>query len=144
MLKSRRFWVILILVGAAAALLVAYLMYNKPHPDYTAMKAEFQVSVAELYADYVQDLNSANERYTGKVLEVEGELHSVEPLDSTLVAVFVLEEGMFGDQGVRCTFHPAHVPDESLLQPGNLLAIKGYCTGFNEVDVILEKCILIQ
>ena len=144
MLKSKKFWIVIILTGAAAAFLVAYLMYNKPHPDYSAMKPEFQVPVSEIYAEYVQDYSLANERYTGKVIEVHGELHSVEELDTTLLAVFVVEEGMFGDQGVRCTFDPAHLPDEGLLQPGNLLAIKGYCTGFNEVDVILEKCILIQ
>ena len=132
------------LIGASAAFIVAYLIYNKPHPDYTSMPAEQVVRADSLYFSYAGATGSADALYLDKVVEVHGVLNRVDPLDSTAVAVFVVEEGMCGEQGVRCTFHPDHAARALELLGGEEVAIKGYLTGFNQTDVILEKCILME
>ena len=144
MFRKFRFWLILALVVGIAGVVVAYLMYNKPHPDYTDMDAEHTLSAAALYKAFLSDTEGSNALYTGKVIQISGSLTGIEALDSTAIAVFAIEQGMFGEQGVRCTFHPEHAGEMSGIRSGDEVAIKGFCTGYNETDVILEKCVIIQ
>lgn len=144
MLKSWKFWLALIAIGAFSALVVGYMMYNKPHPDYVSMEAEHIVEASQIYEDFKQSFQEASEKYGGKVIQINGQLNSVESLDTTLVAVFVIEEGIFGDQGIRCTMHPDHLETLQSLNPGSQIEVKGFCAGFNETDVILEKCVIVN
>jgi hypothetical protein len=57
--------------------------------------------------------------------------------------VFVFDEGMFGAEGVRATFLPKYNEKVKNLILGASVTIKGYCTGYNETDVILEKASII-
>lgn len=144
MLKSWKFWLVAIVIIIAVGGLIAYLMYNKPHPDYVKMEAVHELEATELYEQFKTDAATSHAKYGGQVILVSGKLHSLEDLDTTRVAVFVIEEGMFGDQGVRCTFHPDHITSLHGINPGTMVNIKGYCTGYNETDVILEKCVLVE
>jgi hypothetical protein len=58
--------------------------------------------------------------------------------------VFVFEQGDFGDEGIRCTMLPKYNFEAGKLQPDVEIKVKGYCTGYNETDVILEKCSIIN
>jgi hypothetical protein len=144
MLKKFRTWIVFILIAAVAGAVVAYLMYNKPHPDYTEMEPEHTLSVQSIYQAFQDDPAGSNALYTGKVIQLSGALTRTEQLDTTAILVFALEEGMFGEQGVRCTMHPDHLAPAEALQAGSEVSVKGYCTGFNDTDVILEKCVVVE
>ncbi|MBE0641062.1 MAG: hypothetical protein IH599_03450 [Bacteroidales bacterium] len=144
MLKKFRTWIILLLIATLVGVVVAYFMYNKPHPDYTAMEPEHTLSALTIYQAFLDDPTGSNALYTGKVIQLNGTLTRVEPLDTTAILVFALEEGMFGEQGVRCTMHPDHLAPAEALKEGSEVNVKGYCTGFNDTDVILEKCVVVE
>jgi hypothetical protein len=141
-------WVKIILslfvVGIIAIVLVYIFVYNKSHPDYEKIKPEYTLSASELYSSFNANTTESETKYNGKVLSVSGTLTKVESTDSLVIAVFVFNQGIFGDEGIRCTMLPKFNEDAQKLQPNNVYCIKGYCTGFNDPDVVLEHCSIIK
>jgi hypothetical protein len=139
-----RTWIKILLgltaVGIIAAFLLYHFLYNKPHPDYTNMESAYSVTAGELYKAYISDKTEAGKKFNGKVIAVAGKLSKVEASDSVTVCVFVFNQGMFGDEGVRCTMSAGFSEQARKFQPDGEVRLKGYCTGFNDTDVILDKC----
>jgi hypothetical protein len=138
-------WIVAGLLGAAllATALVYQLVYNRQHPDYEQMDPAFILSAGELFQAYADDKVSASRRFDGKVIAIDGKLSKIEDADSMVTAVFVFRQGDFGDEGVRCTMLQKFNNDAARLQPDGEVKIKGYCTGYNDTDVILEKCSIV-
>jgi len=144
-MKRRLLIVVLALavVGIIAAVLVYVFVYNKPQPDYATEKADYELEARSLFDEFRNNPQEAAARYNGKVLAVKGSLSSVETSDSLTIAVFAIEEGMFGDEGIRFAFIPGKAAGISSVTLNTEVTIKGYCTGFNDTDVILEHCTLV-
>ncbi|MEQ8323964.1 MAG: hypothetical protein RIC15_00155 [Vicingaceae bacterium] len=134
--------VILTLIGTGIFIVYEFT-YNKSKPDYAELEADYQVSAEELYNEFLADQVGSSAKYNGKMLQLSGEITKIERTDSLLIAVYVFNEGMFGDEGVRCTFLADKAQN---LENADLSTndIKGFCSGYNDVDVILEKCTLIK
>lgn len=131
-------------IGIIAAVLIYIFVYNKPQPDFAKAKPDYSLKAAELFSEFKTDANASNARYGGKVVAVSGNLSGIEITDSLTVAIFALQEGMFGDEGIRCALIPAYADEVSIITPGTEITLKGYCTGFNDTDVILEHCSLVK
>ncbi|MEI6884236.1 MAG: hypothetical protein WCO02_07100 [Bacteroidota bacterium] len=131
---------VLLLAGVLLACLVFYFMYNKPHPDYEKMEAAYTLPANELFSAYTANKAEAGKKYNGQVIVVKGAVSKVESSDSLAVVVFVFRQGIFGDEGLRCTMSPSHIAKAKALQPGKEVILKGFCSGFNDTDVVLEKC----
>lgn len=134
---------VLVVLGIVGAGLGYKFIYNKPHKNYEKAAADYSLAGLELFSQFKSSTQQASDRYTGKVLEITGKLNSVETPDSLTIAVFAMAEGMFGDEGIRCAMLPNHSQNISQLV-GSEIRLKGYCTGYNETDVILEKCSLVN
>jgi len=134
----------LFVVGIVAIVLVYVFVYNKSHPDYENIKPDYKLSASELYNSFKANTTDTGTKYNGKVVSVTGKLTKIEATDSLVIAVFVFNQGMFGDEGIRCTMLPKFNEEAKRLLPGNVYNIKGYCTGFNDTDVILEQCSIIK
>ena len=92
----------LFVLGIIAIILVYVFIYNKPHPDFEKMKPAYSMNAADLYNAFLSDSKGSDARYSGKVIEINGKVDRVESNDSTVVAVFVFNQGIFGDEGIRC------------------------------------------
>lgn len=140
-------WIKLLLgafvVGIIGIALIYVFIYNKPHPNYEKMVPQFTLNAQELFDSYKNNKPSAEKKYNGKLLEIKGKLEQVESQDSITIAVFIFGHGMFGDEGIRCTMIPKFNEDAKKLIPQGNIRIKGYCTGYNDSDVILEQCSII-
>jgi uncharacterized protein (DUF1330 family) len=135
---------ILIIVGVAAAFLVYKYVYNKPHPDYVKEQADMRVRAKRLYTDYTANAEAANERYTGKILEIEGQITRIENAEDMIVVVYAFKAGDFGDEGIRITMLPEYKEAARTINPFKSVVIKGYCTGYNGTDIILEKGSMVK
>jgi hypothetical protein len=133
----------LFVLGIIAFFVVYKFVYNKPHPDYETMNADYTLGARDIYQAFRDSRDAATRQYNGKVIEITGKLSKIEASDSLVVAVFVFNQGMFGDEGVRCTMLKKFNDGAKKLQPDGDVRVKGYCTGFNDTDVILEKCSII-
>ena len=132
------------IIGIALAFYVYQYVINKPHPDYENLEPEYTLLASDLFEKYRNDRSKAEERYNGKMIQLHGTFDHIEQNGSLMVGVFVFDEGMFGEEGVRCTMlgNQEHALGERLL--GQEVRVKGFVTGYNETDVILEKCSFIQ
>ncbi|MCF8235413.1 MAG: OB-fold putative lipoprotein [Bacteroidales bacterium] len=142
--KYVKIGLILLVVGALAAYLVYEFVINKSHPDYENLEPDYVVTAQQLYNDFANDRATAEQKYNGKMVQLSGVLDKIDQPDSLVIAVFVFNKGMFGEEGIRATMLPSH--QQKLLQAnsGTEITLKGFCTGYNDVDVILEKSSIIE
>lgn len=131
---------LLALAGVVGAILMYQFVYNKPHPDYEKEVALYTLPAEEIFQEFESNPKEANSKYTGKMIQVTGELDKVEQTDSLTIGVFVLSEGMFGDEGIRCTMLPKYAKQLKGVKLPIDIRIKGLCTGYNDTDIIMEHC----
>ncbi len=134
----------ILVIGIVAGVLGYLFVYNKPHRNFEKASPDFNLSTFELFDAYISDRKMAETKFNGKVIQLEGAVQKIEKVDSIIIVVFVFQEGLFGDEGIRCTMLPKFNDDILKVKPETSVLIKGFCTGYNDTDVILEKCSLIK
>ncbi len=134
----------ILIIGIVAGVLGYFFVYNKPHRNFEKASPDFNLSTFELFDAYISDRKMAETKFNGKVIQLEGAVQKIEKVDSIIIVVFVFQEGLFGDEGIRCTMLPKFNDDILKVKPETSVLIKGFCTGYNDTDVILEKCSLIK
>jgi hypothetical protein len=134
----------LFLLGLVAGALMYVFVYNKPHRDIAAAKPDFYLTAAELFDAFRNDQGAAELTFNGKVVQLEGVVDDKDTLDEIVILVFIFDDGIFGPEGVRCTMLPDWGERAMEFQVGDFVTIKGLCTGYTGVDVILEKCSVVM
>ena len=132
----------LVLAGIAGVFLILHFVINKPHPDFEKIKPAYSLNAGSFYKEFKTSKGNASKLYNGKVIEITGKLTKVETADTLTTAVFVFNKGMFGDEGIRCVMSKKSSAEAAKLKADGITRIKGYCTGFNDTDVIMEHCSL--
>jgi len=125
----------------AAGLYIWFFVYNKPHTDFERSKPEYVITAKKLFNDFT---TNSNVDYTGKVVKISGTAQQIEDADTLVTVVFVFNEGMFGSEGIRCSFIPKYNGQLRKIEFPSPLILKGFCPGYNGTDVILEHCSLIS
>lgn len=134
---------VLAVVGILAGIYIWFFVYNKPHRNYEKATADYVLTAGECYQHYASG-KTDEENYTGKVLELSGIISLVEQSDSMVILAFVFNEGMFGSEGIRCTMLPSHHQKTLALNIKQGVTVKGFCSGYNGTDVILEQCSIVN
>jgi hypothetical protein len=140
----KRIILILLLIVILAGGWYAYRAYTGKVKSLTEVKTEVSITAQELITAFEKDSAAANKQYLGKVIEVTGNVKSVEQEEGS-ATVSLGESGTMSS--VRCSIDTAHIQQAASLQEGNTVTIKGSCTGFmaEELlgsDVILNRCVL--
>lgn len=137
-------WIKLFIAGIVvliiAAFIIYFYVYNKPHQDYEKAKPEYVLTANELFDFYIDNQTDAEAKYNGKVLLITGILSSVEQSQDMIILNFSFTDGLFGEEGVRCTMLENHAEKAKNLLAGTEVSVKGLCNGFTGSDVILEFC----
>ncbi|MDN3655203.1 hypothetical protein QWZ08_06195 [Ferruginibacter paludis] len=122
----------IIIISAA----IGWYQYNKPQQDVASLSAQ-AVTAENLFKDYSSNEPAANKTYLNKALEVSGKVLEVKQTQQAQQQV-ILDSGdpMFG---IACTLDQ---PAQNL-KPGDLVTIKGICTGYLN-DVVLIKSLLLN
>lgn len=133
----------LLLLGLLAGAYTWFFVYNKPHADYAQMDPVAEMTAEACYSAFASS-DTIAQQWLGQVIQLNGTVSAMDQVDSTWIYIIVInKEGMFGPEGIRCSMKH----DDQNWSQQNLpaeLTIKGYCTGFNDTDVILEQCIIIK
>jgi hypothetical protein len=131
---------IVIVIGVISVL----LYINKPHPSYEKLDAEFTVTPKAIYDEFKSNVKTSGLKYNGKMIEINGMISKVEASDTLVTVVFAFTQGLFGDEGVRCAMLSKFNKSTKEYKQGDNIDLKGMCQGFNDTDVIFEKCSLIK
>ena len=143
MLKKRRtfFWVgtllCLLLIGVG----YGYYLYQKPHQSAGGETADLAIPADSLYSQYQNDEQHCDKKYLGKVLQVTGKLSEIQHAGQS--EIWILSTLSPAGGGINCQLFPgAKLPDPRP-KPGEVVTIKGRCTGFL-MDVNLADCVVTK
>jgi hypothetical protein len=140
-------WILLILflLGLISAFCVWKFYINKPHTDIENTQPAYTMTAQELWKLYNADLKLSDSLYTGKIIEVTGNLSRIDKSDTVVYAIFVMEiDSMFGDKSVRCEMLPKYQNETSTITKNAPIKVKGYCNGFDQTDIKFSKCSIIK
>jgi hypothetical protein len=126
---------IVFMLGCAFVAFLAYVavyFYNKPTRNIST-ETGIPVTASELYARFTSDHLQANEVYLNKVLQVSGQVLTIQntPYGAPVVILNT------GDPlcGVACSLSKLS-PAAKPVKPGEKIIIKGICTGYiNHVEL---------
>jgi tRNA_anti-like len=135
----KRILSILLVLGLAGAG-IGYYLWNKPHKDMKAAKADMAIEAAQIFNEYNTDENAANAKYLDKTVAVSGTVKEAVKSDDGTVKV-TLDTGQ--EFGVLCELDPLTQHPRSDFPPGEKATFKGTCSGFN-FDVQLNRCVEVR
>jgi hypothetical protein len=143
--KTRNNILLFLLLLVAAAGIIGYKMWNKPHRDVADANA-IKATATALYDTYKKDSVTARKQFTDKIVEVTGTAlkPSVNQDSATIVMLKTNEEGAF----INCTFE---VKPRAITE-GETVVIRGICSGYSggdadmglPGDVVLIRCQLTK
>lgn len=133
---------ILIVLGLIImiAIIIGISMYFKPHENMSRQSADFSLSANELVYDFEADEAVANEKYVDKVIEVTGEIGSVDVTADKITLILNTENPV---SGVICEMDDLSDHDSSLFVEGEKISLKCLCTGYL-MDVAVRRCVVVN
>lgn len=72
------------------------------------------------------------------MVAASGTLFTLDESNGLIVAVFALEKGLFGHEGIRIKMLPQHGEKPRQIAIGSIVTITGCVTGNNKTHMILE------
>ena len=120
------------------ACIYGYQEYTRKLPDTDKLKAAFTLNAADLIRQFTADEAKATVKYSDHVISVQGIIDSVQPADS--IGTVFLKDGR-STTSVMCQFDKKDFQEMLGLQKGDLITIKGICSGYL-MDVILVRCVV--
>ena len=112
-------------------------LYYKPRASLKNITADATIDAVALYGAYQQDEATADKKFLGKVIAVQGTVQEIQQTDSTLSVE--LKAGEAG--GINCRMVINKLEKVTMPPKGTVISIKGKCSGFL-MDVILVDCLL--
>lgn len=139
-IKRYRFLVFVGLAILAAAVTYGLNEYNRKHPDTHQLKAAFKVEAIDLVSLFEADASTATKQYADKVIDVHGFVSAIRVTD-TSGTVFL--KGGTSLSSVICQFDQKAFREITQLRNGELVTIKGICSGYL-MDVVMVRCIVVD
>lgn len=153
--KIRKIILLTILFLAIIGVSVGYYLWNMPHIDVQAQKADVTIDVTSIVNEYFQDEKKANDKYLSaegdsKIFVVKGVVKSKDTDMNNQITVLL--QGSNDKAGVKCVFMAETNKDAEILQIGQTTSIKGIIRSGAKYDsdlelyenVLLEKCDVVK
>ncbi|MDA3954285.1 MAG: hypothetical protein PF485_11605 [Bacteroidales bacterium] len=156
-MKKKRIFKILtivVIIGIATAGGVAFYLFNMPHRNVLATKADFSLTSTEIVNEYLNHKDGANEKYLAadgesKILEITGVVSKISEDFNGQKVVLLKDEN--DNAGVSATLTTESGQLASVLQIGQTITIKGVIRAGASYDedlemyenVILEKSSIV-
>jgi hypothetical protein len=134
----------IIIVGAIVLItivLASLFLFNEKTTDLSKVNPEFTLTAQELFDAFSMDELSANEKFIGKVVQVDGNVSSIEYAGDSIVSIILMNEDQFA--GIACTFQNDSEYPFNKISEGDTLTVRGICLGML-VDVLLNYCVVIE
>jgi hypothetical protein len=131
--------IIVILVVFVSGISYAYYLFNKKHVSVSEVKPAFTMDAHLLVSEYDSNEKTANSKYLGKVIEVQGVV--AEKMKDQKGNYNVTLQGP-DISGIGCEFEPAAQNYVMQIKEGQKVTIKGVCTGVL-MDVVMVDCCII-
>lgn len=136
---KRKWWLYLIVLVIVSAAIYTWKEYNRKPPDLMYSTADAIVKAEALAAAFETDEAVANEKYLGKIIEVDGVIINVNATQSPVHIVIGNEDNMH-NVGISLAGSKQNIHE---LKNGMTVTARGECTGFL-MDVELNNAVIIK
>ena len=127
---KRRSWIKWVLVAVLVVVVILAGIYwyaaTDKFSDTKARKADFTLNALDFIHEFQQGLKAANEKYTDKIIALNGKVSEVEAADTTLNVKFVDPTTA---SYVIFAFQQQHLDEAKKIKAGDSISIKGSCSG---------------
>ena len=131
-----------VLAGVVLLSLIAYLVViNLPQANIKSKEAVETISAVALYEAYSNNEKRANRKYTGKVIQLSGEIDEIYP-DEKNAPVVVLRSDS-GDLVSVVTLESSQEKKIASYKEGDQITVKALCSGIL-MEVTLNKGLIID
>ncbi|MGZ3910960.1 MAG: OB-fold protein [Flavisolibacter sp.] len=140
----RKLILLVVLLAIGAGVYYAYREYHRVNRDLKGSRADFTTDALSLIDHFAKDSSGAGKKYTDKLVSVSGTVKSIDTNGNPVVIAL----GQTGQMSsVQCSMDSVYASEYSKIKEGDLLTIKGMCTGGRTedlfgTDVILNRCVL--
>src|SRR5262249_24969124 len=117
-----------------------YREYNRSLPDTHYLEPVFRLEASAFIQQFETNESHANTKYTDHAISVHGVIHSIQITDTT--ATVFLNDGN-SNSSVVCQFDNESNHEIQSLKKGDLVTIKGICSGYL-IDVVMVRCVIDQ
>ena len=136
-----------IIIVAIIGIGIGIYLYNMPQKNFASSKADFTLTAKELFDEFVKSEQAANAKYvTGnKTIQISGTIKELPESPDTAAIVLIDVQNPDGD--ISCTLIPEDSKKVKTLKVGNLITVKGQCTGYQELiskEVLMIRTGLIK
>ncbi len=137
-----KYGIIVIVALFLSGIITGIFLFNKPQADISNKKADFKLKASELYNEYSSNENSANTKYLNKIIEVTGSVAELTYNPDSSFSVILRDSS--ADFGVNCNILKNSSKNKNNLRKGDMVNVRGVCSGFNSIEVALNNCALIN
>jgi tRNA_anti-like len=132
--------VVILLIAGAGGGYYAYQEYNRKQKDTADLKADFTTTATAILDEYGKDEKTANAKYFGKVLKVDGLVKDLIKDDKGYYSVVLGDTASMSS--VRFSMDSIHNAQAATLVKGTKAVLKGICTGYNADEMLGSDLIL--
>ena len=140
--KIIRYVLLSLLVIIAAAALYIYKEYNRTHKDTANLKPDYSLAAASLVREFETNQEQSNKKYWDKVIRVEGMVKDITRDERGFFSVVLGDTSSMSS--VRCSIDSAHTNEAARVKKGDMIAVKGICSGFNADELLGSDVILVR
>ena len=115
-----------ILVLIVAGSIGVYLIFTEKFEDTGKQAAVFTITADDLIKEFQKNDSMANKKYAEKIITVNGIIAEKETADTTIN--IKMKDSLTGSY-IIFAFQEQHIKEAKQLKEGNLVSIKGSCSG---------------
>lgn len=135
--KKRKSWIKRILIGAALLLVVSAGIYwyvaTETFSDTSDRKPAYMVEAIPFIKEFVTNGQTANLKYTEKIVAVNGIISATEAADTTINIKMI---DTTTNSYIIFAFQDQHLDEAKTLKVGDEVSIKGACSGGIYSDIL--------
>lgn len=140
--RQRKLIGLLLLITIGVGIWQGLKEYNRPNKDVANVKADVKISAIDLIHEYETNDTLSNQKYLGKVLEVNGNIKKIDKDDAGGYVVVLGDTASLSS--VRCALDSTHNGDAATLKSGSSATVRGFCSGFNKDDMGLGSDVILN
>ncbi|MDP4262726.1 MAG: hypothetical protein Q8941_09365 [Bacteroidota bacterium] len=128
--KKRRPWIKRILIGILVIVVILGGIYwyvaTEKFSDTKVRKAAYTLNALDFIREFQQNTNAANQKYTDKIITLNGKVAEIEAADTTLNIKFI--DPATASYAIFA-FQQQHLAEAKTIKIGDSISIKGSCSG---------------
>jgi tRNA_anti-like len=123
--KTKRYqkWLVAALVLLLAGAALIWYLFTLKYEDTATVQADFTVNATDLISEFRKDMAAANQKYSEKIVIVNGVVSAVEPADTTM-NIKMIDTAQNGAY-IIFAFQQQHLQEAKAMKPGDRVSIKG-------------------